>query len=139
MMLIGYCLGIRSDRILCEEVRLNLAYRWFCKLKITDSVPDQSTFSKNRTGRFRESDAFRFVFERILQQCMDAGLVGGEGFAVDASVVKADARRQKHHQDDDDWGDGSRAVREYLDALADQDGPVTSAKKVASCWRHQGS
>jgi hypothetical protein len=70
---------------------------------------------------------------------MDAGLVGGEGFAVDASVVKADARRQKHHQDDDDWGDGSRAVREYLDALADQDGPVTSAKKMASCWRHQGS
>jgi transposase len=139
MMLIGYCLGVRSDRVLCEEVKLNLAYRWFCKLKITDSVPDHSTFSKNRTGRFRESDGFRFVFERILQQCMDAGLVGGEGFAVDASVVKADARRQKHHQDDDEWGDGSRAVREYLDALADQDGPVTSAKKVASCWRHQGS
>ena len=69
MMLIGYCLGIHSDRVLCGEVKLNLAYRWFCKLKITDSVPDHSTFSKNLTGRFRESDAFRFVFERILQQC----------------------------------------------------------------------
>ena len=131
MMLIGYCLGIRSDRTLCEEVKLNLAYRWFCKLKIADPVPDHSTFSKNRTGRFRESDAFRFVFERVLKQCMAAGLIGGEGFAVDASVVKADASKQKHHGDDDDWNDGSRAVREYLDALTDQDGPVTPAKKIS--------
>lgn len=131
MMLIGYCLGIRSDRLLCEEVKLNLAYRWFCKLKITDKVPDHSTFSKNRTGRFRESDAFRFIFEQVLRQCMDAGLVGGEGFAVDASVVKADASRQKHHDDDDNWSDGSRAVREYLDALAEQDASIKPAKKIS--------
>lgn len=81
MMLIGYCLGIRSDRLLCEEVKLNLAYRWFCKLKISDPVPDHSTFSKNRNGRFRESDALRFVFEQVLRRCMDEGLIGGEGFA----------------------------------------------------------
>ena len=78
MMLIGYCLGIRSDRLLCEEVKLNLAYRWFCKLKITDLVPDHSTFSKNRTGRFRESDALRFVFEKVLKRCMEEGLIGGD-------------------------------------------------------------
>ena len=133
MMLIGYCLGIRSDRLLCEEVNLNLAYRWFCKLSINDKVPDHSTFSKNRHGRFREAEAFRFIFEQVLKRCMDEGLVGGEGFAVDASVVKADASRQKHHEgDDDDWGGGSRAINEYLDALNGADPPaVTPAKKVS--------
>ncbi|MGB5497780.1 MAG: IS1182 family transposase [Maribacter sp.] len=118
MLLIGYCCGIRSERQLCYEVTMNLAYRWFCKLSITDKVPDHSTFSKNRHGRFREAEAFRVVFEQVLKRCMDEGLIGGEGFAVDASVVKADASRQKHHEDDDDdWGDGSRAINEYLDAL----------------------
>ena len=133
MILIGYCLGIRSDRLLCNEVNLNLAYRWFCKLSINDTVPDHSTFSKNRHGRFREAEAFRFVFEQVLKRCMDEGLIGGEGFAVDASVVKADASRQKHHEDDDDdWGGGSRAINEYLDALKGEDPPaVTPAKKVS--------
>ena len=133
MMLIGYCLGIRSDRLLCEEVNLNLAYRWFCKLSVNDKVPDHSTFSKNRHGRFREAEAFRFVFEQVLKRCMDEGLIGGEGFAVDASVVKADASRQKHHdEDDNDWGGGSRAINEYLDALTGENPPaVTPAKKVS--------
>ena len=93
MLLIGYCYGIRSERRLCEEVNMNLAYRWFCRLSLEDQVPDHSTFSKNRHGRFRDSDSFRFVFEQVLQRCMTEGLVGGEGFAVDASVVKADANR----------------------------------------------
>ena len=108
MLLIGYCLGIRSERRLCEEVKLNMAYRWFCRLSIEDKVPDHSTFSKNRHGRFREAEAFRFVFEQVLERCINAGLVSGEGFAVDASVVKADASRQRHHEDDDDWGGWSR-------------------------------
>ena len=95
MLIIGYCLGIRSERRLCEEVKLNLAYRWFCRLSIEDPVPDHSTFSKNRHGRFREAEVLRHVFEQVLQSCIDAGLVGGEGFAVDASVVKADASRQR--------------------------------------------
>ena len=133
MMLVGYCLGIRSDRLLCEEVKLNLAYRWFCKLSINDKVPDHSTFSKNRLGRFRAAEAFRFVFEQVLKRCIDEGLVGGEGFAVDASVVKADASRQKHHEDDDDdWGGGSRAINEYLDAMNGENPPAeTPAKKVS--------
>jgi transposase len=79
MLLIGYCLGICSERRLCEEVKLNLAYRWFCRLSIEDKVPDHSTFSKNRHGRFREAEAFRFVFEQVLEGCIKAGLVGGEG------------------------------------------------------------
>lgn len=123
MLLIGYCLGIRSERQLCEEVKLNLAYRWFCRLKITDSVPDHSTFSKNRHGRFRESEAFRHVFEQVLKRCIEAGLVKGEGFAVDASVVKADASRQHEHKDDDDWGSGP-GVREYLEGLDAQASPA---------------
>jgi transposase len=132
MLIIGYCLGIRSERRLCEEVKLNLAYRWFCRLSIEDTVPDHSTFSKNRHGRFREAEAFRFVFEQVLQSCIDAGLVGGEGFAVDASVVKADASRQRHHDDDDDWGGGTAAITEYLQALRIDDSPRAAAPKKIS-------
>ena len=79
MLVIGYCMGIRSEWRLCEEVHLNLAYRWFCRLGLEDRVPDHSTFSKNRHGRFRQSDAFRFVFETVLHRCMSEGLVQGEG------------------------------------------------------------
>jgi transposase len=78
MLLVGYCFGIRSERRLCEEVHLNLAYRWFCRLGLEDKVPDHSSFSKNRHGRFRESGAFRHVFESTVQRCMAEGLVGGE-------------------------------------------------------------
>ena len=131
MLIIGYCLGIRSERRLCEEVKLNLAYRWFCRLSIEDPVPDHSTFSKNRHGRFREAEVLRHVFEQVLQSCIDAGLVGGEGFAVDASVVKADASRQRQRDDDDDWGSGP-GVRDYLDGLQEDDPvPVTPAKRVS--------
>ena len=95
MLLIGYCFGIRSERRLCEEVQLNLAYRWFCRLTLEDKVPDHSTFSKARQGRFRDSDALRYVFEQVVERCIERGLVGGSGFAIDASVIKADANRQK--------------------------------------------
>src|SRR5207248_4651620 len=83
MLIVGYSFGIRSERRLCDEVHLNLAYRWFCRLGLEDMVPDHSTFSKNRHGRFRESEAFRQVFESVVERCMKEGLVGGEGFAVD--------------------------------------------------------
>jgi transposase len=112
MLIVGYCYGIRSERRLCEEVHLNLAYRWFCRLGMEGKVPDHSTFSENRHGRFRESNAFRKLFETVLQRGMAEGL----GFAVDASLVKADASHQRERADDDDWG-GGRAVREYLSAL----------------------
>ena len=125
MLLIGYCYGIRSERRLCEEVRLNLAYRWFCRLGIEDGVPDHSTFSKTRHGRFRDADILRRVFETTVASCMAKGLVGGEGFATDASIIRADANRQNHIDggDDHDWSGGaggggpSRAVREYLKGL----------------------
>src|ERR1700733_1034223 len=91
MLLLGYCYGIRSERRLCEEVHLNLAYRWFCRLGLDGEVPDHSTFSKNRHGRFRESDLLRHLFEQVVRRCIEEGLVGGEGFAVDASIIRADA------------------------------------------------
>jgi len=133
MLIVGYCFGIRSERRLCEEMHLNLAYRWFCRLGLEDIVPDHSTFSKNRHGRFRESETFRHVFETVLQRCMVEGLVGGEGFAVDASVVKADASRASGVPGEQviDWRDpkrATRAVREYVEAL-DED--ATARKSVS--------
>jgi transposase len=116
MLIVGYCYGIRSERRLCEEVHLNLAYRWFCRLGLEGKVPDHSTFSENRHGRFRDSDTFRKLFESVLARCIAEGLVAGEGFAVDASLMKADASHQRERDNDDDWG-GGRAVREYLEAL----------------------
>ena len=89
MLLVGYCYGIRHERRLCQEVALHLAYRWFCKLDLDDKVPHHSTFSVNRLGRFRESEILRHIFERVVAACMAAGLVKGEGFAVDASVMEA--------------------------------------------------
>ena len=93
MLLVGYCYSIRSERRLCQEVKVNLAYRWFCGLGLEDKVPHHSTFSVNRHGRFRESNILRKVFEEVVCGCMTAGLVGGEGFAVDASVIEANASR----------------------------------------------
>ncbi len=121
MLLVGYCFGIRSERRLCEEVHLNLAYRWFCKLDLTDAVPDHSTFSKNRHGRFRECDLFRHLFEHVLSRCIAEGLVGGEAFGVDASLIKADANREDGIEPKD-WSSSehaSRATSEYLDTLDD--------------------
>src|SRR5262249_56827905 len=79
MLIVGYCYGIRFERRLCEEVELHLAYRWFCRLDLDDTVPDHSTFSVNRHGRFRESDLLRRVFEAVVGGCMDAGLGRGAG------------------------------------------------------------
>jgi transposase len=121
MLIVGYCYGIRFERRLCEEVELHLAYRWFCRLDLDDKVPDHSTFSVNRHGRFRDSDILRHVFEAVVRACMDAGLVQGEGFAVDASVMEADASRYHGKAPDEvDWSvpqRQTRAVKEYLAAL----------------------
>ena len=136
MLIVGYSFGIRSERRLCEEVHLNLAYRWFCRLGLEDAVPDHSTFSKNRHGRFRESDAFRQVFESVVARCMKEGLVGGEGFAIDASVIKADANRSRSTaregaEDLRDPQHATRAVREYLAALDAQGEPVTVPASIS--------
>lgn len=118
MLIVGYCVGIRSERRLCEEVHLNLAYRWFCRLGLDSAVPDHSTFSKNRHGRFRDSDLLRELFEMTVRRCMEEGLVGGEGFAVDASLIRADANRQRCGPDLPPEA-ASRAVEEYLTVLDD--------------------
>src|SRR5512145_669136 len=125
MLIVGYCYGIRFERKLCEEVKLHLGYRWFCRLELDDKVPDHSTFSVNRHGRFRDSDIFRQMFEAVVRACMDAGLVKGEGFAVDASVMEANASR--YHgvpPEEADWSvpeRQTRAVAEFLTAINDDD------------------
>src|SRR6201988_4817391 len=121
MLIVGYCFGIRSERRLCEEVHLNLAYRWFCGLGLDGGVPNHSTFSKNRHGRFRDSDLLRRLFETVLQRCIDEGLVGGQGFAVDASLIRADASDRTRVEGaaglpPDAVG---RAVEEYIAVLDD--------------------
>lgn len=136
MLIVGYSFGIRSERRLCEEVHLNLAYRWFCRLGLEDAVPDHSTFSKNRHGRFRESDAFRQVFESVVERCMKEGLVGGEGFAIDARVIKADANRSRSTAREGAEGlrdpqQATRAVREYLAALDAQGEPVAVPASIS--------
>ena len=131
MLIVGYCYGIRFERRLCEEVELHLAFRWFCRLDLDDSVPDHSTFSVNRHGRFRQSDFFRHVFEAVARACMDAGLVKGQGFAVDASVMEADASRYRGVPPEEaDWSAPerqTRAVAEFLGAIDDDD-PTTDRK-----------
>jgi transposase len=125
MLIVGYAFGIRSERRLCEEVHLNLAYRWFCRLDPADPVPDHSTFSKNRHGRFRDSDLFRRLFESVVARCIAEGLVGGETFASGASLIRADANKQ-YSVPKADWdirridvAAAPRAVRGYLDVLDD--------------------
>lgn len=123
MLIVGYLYGIRSETRLCQEVHLNLAYRWFCKLGLDGRVPDRSTFSKNRHGRFAEGDVLRRVFELVVARCMEAGIVGGIGALVDGSTVEADANRDKRDSPDkitDVWNQAerySRPVQAYLDEL----------------------
>ena len=124
MLIVGYVFAIRSERLLCREVQVNLAYRWFCGLSIEDKIPDHSAFSRARNERFRNSDIFRRVFERVVEACIAAGLVGGEGFAVDASLIVADANKQRsipgsEWQKTRDPETASRAVKEYLATLDD--------------------
>src|ERR1700724_1711473 len=120
MLIVGYGLGIRSERRLCEEVHLNLAYRWFCRLGLDGDVPDHSAFSKNRHGRFRESDLLRKLFETVVARCMKERIVGGEAFAVDASIIVADAHRRRGVAKIEDLDPTSnRAVTEYLSVLDD--------------------
>ena len=119
MLIIGYVFGIRSERLLCREVKVNLAYRWFCGLSIEDPIPDHSAFSRARNERFGDSEIFRRLFERVMGSCIAAGLVGGQGFAVDASLIAADANKQRSIPGKDwdknrDPEAASRAVKEYL-------------------------
>src|SRR6202023_524451 len=124
MLILGYAFGLRSERLLCREVKVNLAYRWFCGLSIEDKIPDHSVFSRARNERFRDSGIFRRIFERVVEACIAAGLVGGEGFAVDASLIEADANKHRsipgfEWQKTCDRQTASRAMQEYLVTLDD--------------------
>ena len=132
MLIIGYVFAIRSERQLCSEVQVNLAYRWFCRLGLEDAIPDHSAFSRARHERFRESEALRLVFEEVVGACISEGLVGGKSFSVDASFIKADVNRLNRVPGDGliEWParqEATRAVAEYLDAL-DHEVPETPKK-----------
>jgi IS5 family transposase len=146
MLIVGYCYGLRSERKLTQEVELHLAYRWFCRLDLDAKVPHHSTFSENRLHRFREGDVFRHIFERVVMACMASGLVKGEGFAVDASVMEANASRYRGKAPDEiTWAEPerqTRAVKEYLAALEAEAEPnpdrklpkVISPSDPCSAW-----
>ena len=93
MLIIGYVFAIRSEREICRDVQVNLAYRWFCGLGLEDPIPNHSVFSRARSERLRDGDILRLLFERVVMSCIDAGLVGGRSFAVDASLIEADANK----------------------------------------------
>ncbi len=150
MLIVGYCYSIRSERRLCDEVKANLVYRWFCGLGLEDKIPHHSSFSVNRHGRFRDSDILRKVFEEAVCGCMSAGLVGGEGFAVDASVIEANASRfQRIEGAEVDWTPAQRAsrpVQEYLVALESENPPINpkqepkamSPSDPCAAWTRRG-
>ena len=122
LLLIGYLYGITSERRLMDEVRMHLAYRWFTRLSFDQEIPDHSTFSKNRHGRFRQSGVFREVFEEIVRLCLQAGLVEGRNLAVDGTLVQANAREQSRVPREQlvEAAQVSRTVREYLTELERQ-------------------
>lgn len=133
LLLLGYLYGISSERRLLEEVRMHLAYRWFTRLGFEQEIPDHSTFSKNRHGRFRQSGVFREVFEEIVRRCVNAGLVEGKNLAVDGTLVEANAsphsriRREKLHES----LQISQSVHEYLSEL-EEINPVADTKMVST-------
>jgi len=125
MLWVVYCFCIRSECHLCEEMHLNLAYRWLCRLELSDPILNHSTFSKNRHGRFQESKLLRNLFEKTVGRCIADGLVSGQRLLADASLIETDANKQNSTPKEDwnrsaiDPNDASRAVKEYLDVLDD--------------------
>ncbi len=134
MLLVGYLYGIRSETRLCEEVHLNLAYRWFCRLSLEGAVPERSTFSKNRHGRFADGDVIRRVFDLVVGACADNGLIGGAGALIDGSTIHADANRARKAaptEVEEIWATHntiSRPVQDYLDGLENSANPVPGPK-----------
>ncbi len=134
MLVVGYVFAIRSERQLCSEVQVNMAYRWFCGLSIESAIPDHSAFSRARHERFRDGDILRRVFESVVGRCIVEGLVGGAAFSVDASLIKADVNPAKRVPGDAPiaWPQrdkASRAVRDYLSDLDDQSAEAPAGRK----------
>src|SRR5215470_1463315 len=122
LLLVGYLYGISSERRLLDEARMHLAYRWFTRLGLDQEVPDHSTFSKNRHGRFRQAGVFREVFEEIVRRCLAAGLVEGRHLTVDGTMVYANASPQRRVAREQlaEVAQVSRTVPEYLADLERQ-------------------
>lgn len=133
LLLVGYLYGMTSERRLLEEVKMHLAYRWFTRLNFGEEIPDHSTFSKNRHGRFRQSGVFREVFEEIVRRCLEAGLVAGKNLAVDGTLVAADASRQSRVRREQlkEAAPISQTVREFLAELEELN-PVSDAEMVST-------
>jgi transposase len=125
MLLIGYLYGITSERKLVEELRMHLAWRWFTGLGFDQEIPHHSTFSKNRHGRFQESKLFEQLFERIVKQCVEVGLVRGKELSVDGSFVEANAAQQSRIPREQlaEAAEVHYAVGQYLQEL-EQQNPV---------------
>jgi transposase len=139
LLLVGYLYGITSERRLMEEVRMHLAYRWFSRLGFEREIPDHSTFSKNRHGRFRGTGVFLEVFEEIVRRCLKAGLVEGKRLTVDGTMVTANASPQRGTKPErlGEVARVSRTVRDYLADLAREnpvleDEPKPAPRSVAA-------
>src|SRR6476619_5637508 len=128
ILLIGYLYGITSERKLVEELRMHLAWRWFTGLGFDQDIPHHSTFSKNRHGRFQESKLFEELFEQIVRQCVEVGLVQGENLSVDGSFVEANAAKQSRIPRPQlaEAAQVNHTVRQYLVEL-EQQNPVEEA------------
>ena len=138
MLLLGYVFAIRSERQLCAEVQVNLAFRWFCGLGIEDPVPDHSAFCRARHERFGDGKAYRRVFERVVGTCIDRGLVSGASMSVDASHIQADVNQTRRIDGDDPvaWPDRGEALNQsgqpirtdFRGSILDADPPVQGVK-----------
>jgi transposase len=133
LLLVGYLYGITSERRLLEEVRMHLAYRWFTRLDFSQEIPDHSTVSKNRHGRFRQSSVFREVFEAIVRRCLEAGLVEGQSLVVDGTMVRADASGDSRVPRERlaEVAQVSRTVQQYLAELELQN-PIPNGETVST-------
>jgi transposase len=122
ILLIGYLYGITSERKLVEELRMHLAWRWFTGLGFDQEIPHHSTFSKNRHGRFQESKLFEELFEQIVKQCVEVGLVQGKHLSVDGSFVEANAAKESRIPREQlaEAAQVNQSVRQYLVELEQQ-------------------
>src|ERR1700760_5081663 len=133
MLLVGYVFAIRSERRICAEIQVNLAYRWFCKLGIEDKIPDHSVFCRARHERFRESGALRRVFEGVVAMCIAAGLVGGEAFSIDASLIKADVNKTKRITGDEPFAWPKAEEASHAGSRVSR-GPRCAPRRRGSWW-----
>jgi transposase len=135
ILLIGYLYGITSERKLVEELRMHLAWRWFTGLGFDQEIPHHSTFSKNRHGRFQESKLFEQLFEQIVRQCVEVGLVQGKQLSVDGSFVEANAAKESRIPREQlvEAAQVHHTVRQYLQE------PVSARSRRAEPGRRAGA